>query len=152
MIYPSLNSPHTLASGLWAMHVEDISLIVLDGSTADIILGRPWQCKHTPVTSWKWGKVLKWSKDCFQSSIVPTEVFPLSWTHPIMFWSTSKESAVRDSPMEILVCNQDYLGVSSEHHNSWTTRLCYRPSANSQCTENVFILCLPKNITHWRSM
>ncbi|KAK3514000.1 hypothetical protein QTP70_001270 [Hemibagrus guttatus] len=39
-------------------HVEEIALLVLEESTADVILGRPWLEQHDPIISWKTGEVL----------------------------------------------------------------------------------------------
>lgn len=44
-------------------HKEAIDLLVLEGSTADIILGFPWLVKHNPVLSGGTGEILKWGKD-----------------------------------------------------------------------------------------
>ncbi|KAK3529517.1 hypothetical protein QTP70_031959, partial [Hemibagrus guttatus] len=43
-----------------ALHSEELHLLVLEDSTADIILGRPWLELHDPVLSWKTGEILKW--------------------------------------------------------------------------------------------
>ncbi|KAK3571455.1 hypothetical protein QTP86_012082 [Hemibagrus guttatus] len=42
-----------------ALHSEEIYLLVLEDSTADIVLGRPWLEQHDPILSWKTGEVLK---------------------------------------------------------------------------------------------
>ncbi|KAK3559058.1 hypothetical protein QTP86_001105 [Hemibagrus guttatus] len=42
------------------LHVEEITLLVLEESTTDVILGRPWLEQHDPILSWKTGEVLKW--------------------------------------------------------------------------------------------
>ncbi|MGL5501319.1 MAG: DUF4939 domain-containing protein, partial [Plesiomonas shigelloides] len=42
--------PLQLQLGL--LHLEDITFLVLENSTADIILGRPWLEQHDPVISW----------------------------------------------------------------------------------------------------
>ncbi|KAK3532671.1 hypothetical protein QTP86_027655 [Hemibagrus guttatus] len=39
-----------------ALHVEETTLLVLEESTADIILGRPWLEQHNPILSWSTGK------------------------------------------------------------------------------------------------
>ncbi len=46
-------------------HEEDLHLLVLEDSTADVILGRPWLVQHNPTLSWKSGEVLKWGESCF---------------------------------------------------------------------------------------
>ncbi len=45
--------PITLRIG--QLHSETIHLLVLEGSTAAVILGRPWLVKHDPILSWKTG-------------------------------------------------------------------------------------------------
>ncbi|KAK3549899.1 hypothetical protein QTP86_015515 [Hemibagrus guttatus] len=47
------------------LHMEKITLLVLEKSTADIILGRPWLEQHNPILSWRTSKVLKWDDTCF---------------------------------------------------------------------------------------
>ncbi|ROL45317.1 Retrotransposon-derived protein PEG10 [Anabarilius grahami] len=42
------------------LHQEDIHLLVLEDSTSDVILGRPWLEQHDPNISWRTGDVLKW--------------------------------------------------------------------------------------------
>ncbi|KAK3570718.1 hypothetical protein QTP86_025260 [Hemibagrus guttatus] len=37
-------------------HVEEITLLVLEESMADVILGRPWLEQHNPILSWKTGE------------------------------------------------------------------------------------------------
>ncbi|KAK3519563.1 hypothetical protein QTP86_000840 [Hemibagrus guttatus] len=36
-----------------ALHTEEIYLLVLEDSTADVVLGRPWLEQHNPILSWK---------------------------------------------------------------------------------------------------
>ncbi len=47
------------------LHEETIHLLVLEDSTADVILGRPWLVQHNPILSWKSGEILKWGESCF---------------------------------------------------------------------------------------
>ncbi len=47
------------------LHLETLHLLVLEGSTVDIILGRPWLVQHDPILSWRTGEVLKWGDSCF---------------------------------------------------------------------------------------
>ncbi|KAL0173634.1 hypothetical protein M9458_029602, partial [Cirrhinus mrigala] len=53
----------TLQIGLF--HFEEIKLLVLEGSTASIILGRPWLKIHNPELRWDTCDVTRWSKHCF---------------------------------------------------------------------------------------
>ncbi len=50
--------PVQLRVGL--LHEEQIHILVLEGSTMDIMLGRPWFVQHDPQISWHMGEVLKW--------------------------------------------------------------------------------------------
>ncbi|ROL48464.1 Retrotransposon-derived protein PEG10 [Anabarilius grahami] len=43
------------------LHMEEINLLVLEESTADVILGRPWLEQHNPIISWRIGEILKWA-------------------------------------------------------------------------------------------
>ena len=43
--------------------------MVLEESTADIILGRPWLNAHQPHIQWATGEILKWSDECFEKCI-----------------------------------------------------------------------------------
>ncbi len=47
------------------LHQEELHLQILEGSTVDIILGRPWLVQHDPHLSWKTGEILKWGNSCF---------------------------------------------------------------------------------------
>ncbi|KAK3549141.1 hypothetical protein QTP70_033345 [Hemibagrus guttatus] len=38
------------------LHVEEITLLVLEESTTDVILGRPWLEQHNPILSWRTSK------------------------------------------------------------------------------------------------
>ncbi|KAK3541219.1 hypothetical protein QTP86_016809 [Hemibagrus guttatus] len=46
--------PVLLQVGL--LHVEETTFLVLEESTADIILGRPWLAQHNPILSWSTGE------------------------------------------------------------------------------------------------
>ncbi|ROL47934.1 Retrotransposon-derived protein PEG10 [Anabarilius grahami] len=65
------------------LHMESIVFLVLENSTAGIILGRPRLVQHNPILSWNTGEVLKWGDSrfprCFPS--LPHPVKPLSQHH-----------------------------------------------------------------------
>ncbi|KAK3566894.1 hypothetical protein QTP86_004753 [Hemibagrus guttatus] len=42
------------------LHVEEITLLVLEESMADVILGRPWLEQHNPILSWHTGEA-RWA-------------------------------------------------------------------------------------------
>ncbi|XDV43397.1 hypothetical protein PO909_011882 [Leuciscus waleckii] len=43
----------TMTLRIGCLHSEEISFLLLEGSTADIILGRPWMLQHEPQIDWK---------------------------------------------------------------------------------------------------
>lgn len=47
--------------------------MVLDGSTADVILGRPWMLQHFPSICWNSGEILQWSDSCFENCLQPVK-------------------------------------------------------------------------------
>ncbi len=92
--------PITLRIGLF--HTEDIHLLVLEGSTADIILGRPWLVQHNPIMSWKTGEVLKWGSfpGCF--SVTPSPLKTAMKVIPVN--STTIESPIGNQSVDIPAC------------------------------------------------
>ncbi|KAK3524341.1 hypothetical protein QTP70_028052 [Hemibagrus guttatus] len=83
------------------LHVEEITLLVLEESTADVILGRPWLEQHNPILSWRTGEVLKWGDtcfpDCFPDLPAPHSLLPT----PLRVQATSIESPFVNQPLEI---------------------------------------------------
>ncbi|ROK54670.1 hypothetical protein DPX16_21309 [Anabarilius grahami] len=65
--------------------VEQLHLLVLEESTADMILGRPWLEQHNPVISWKTGEILKWGDNCFLDCFpeLPIPTSPCSEDLPV---------------------------------------------------------------------
>ncbi|KAL0172961.1 hypothetical protein M9458_033272 [Cirrhinus mrigala] len=58
-------SPCTMTIGI--LHHEETAFLVLDNSTADVILRRPWLIQHHPELSWDSGEIRKWSTTCFRN-------------------------------------------------------------------------------------
>ncbi|XP_052453258.1 uncharacterized protein LOC128014065 [Carassius gibelio] len=50
--------------------------MVLEESTADIILGRPWLNLHQPHIHWPTGEILKWGMSCHHTCITPPAKIP----------------------------------------------------------------------------
>ncbi|KAI2657297.1 Transposon Tf2-9 polyprotein [Labeo rohita] len=50
-------------------HIEEISFLVLEGATVDIVLGRPWLVKHAPIMDWTRCDIIRWSSDCHKSCL-----------------------------------------------------------------------------------
>jgi len=61
-------SPPTLTLRIGCLHSEEITFMVLEGSTTDIILGRPWHQSHI---QWNTGEILKWSEKRFKDCLSP---------------------------------------------------------------------------------
>ncbi|KAL0146495.1 hypothetical protein M9458_058126 [Cirrhinus mrigala] len=83
---------------LGLLHKEKIQLLVLEGATVDIILGRPWLAKHDPIISWGSGEVLQWGKDC-TINCFPDLPQPVKKTIPV--YVTSVESPVSNQSVNI---------------------------------------------------
>ncbi len=48
------------------LHEEEITFLVLEGPTVDIILGRPWLIRHSPEIQWESSDIIRWSEYCRQ--------------------------------------------------------------------------------------
>ncbi|KAK3505766.1 hypothetical protein QTP70_004100 [Hemibagrus guttatus] len=94
-----------------ALHVEETTLLVLEESTADIILGRPWLEQHNPILSWSTGEVLKWGDtcfpDCFPDLPIPHSLLPT----PLPVQATSIESPSVHQPLQIPACYAPFSDV-----------------------------------------
>ncbi|KAK3506694.1 hypothetical protein QTP70_015432 [Hemibagrus guttatus] len=83
--------PVLLQVGL--LHVEETIFLVLEESTADIILGRPWLEQHNSILSWSTGEVLK-----------PPPSRVLSLTSPYRFPPATPPSVTSSAPREPPSC------------------------------------------------
>ncbi len=83
------------------LHQEELYLLVLEGSTVDIILGRPWLVQHDPHLSWKTGEVLKWGNSCFPHCFprLPRPLTSVPVQLPIH--STSVESPIEKQSVNV---------------------------------------------------
>ncbi|KAL0152234.1 hypothetical protein M9458_051957, partial [Cirrhinus mrigala] len=82
------SSPYiTLQIGLF--HYEEIKLLVLEESTVNIILGRPWLRLHHPELRWDPCDITRWSKNCFDHCISRV---PHRHITPVSLASTQVES------------------------------------------------------------
>lgn len=86
------------------LHEETLHLLVLEDSTADVILGHTWLVQHNPILSWESGEVLKWGEKCFPDCFlqIPRPPGPDSKFHPVC--STSIESPVEKQSVDIPTC------------------------------------------------
>lgn len=94
----------TLFLRVGSLHMEEITFMVLEESTADIILGRPWLNAHQPHIQWATCEILKWSDECFEKCInrprKPQPKSPATPDHlPVL--STSVESPATNVIVEI---------------------------------------------------
>ncbi len=48
------------------LHEEEITFLVPEGLTVDIILGRPWLILHSPEIKWESSDIIRWSEYCHQ--------------------------------------------------------------------------------------
>ncbi|KAK3507585.1 hypothetical protein QTP70_029521 [Hemibagrus guttatus] len=89
----------------------EIALLVLEESTADVILGCPWLEQHNPILSWKTGEVLKWGDtcfpDCFPNLPIPHSPNP---THlPVQATTIKSLGASKLPPHQPWDCSIDLL-------------------------------------------
>ncbi|MGL5596555.1 MAG: retropepsin-like aspartic protease [Aeromonas sp.] len=64
----------TITFRVGCLHSEPITLMVLEGSTAEVVLGLPWIAQHNPVINWRSGEVEKWSFQCLSHCISPVQI------------------------------------------------------------------------------
>ncbi|KAK3531146.1 hypothetical protein QTP70_013246 [Hemibagrus guttatus] len=83
------------------LHVEEITLLVLAKSSADVILECPWLEQHNPILSWKTGKVLKWGDTCFPGCFPDLPIPQSPIPTPLHVQATSIESPFVNRPLEI---------------------------------------------------
>ncbi|ROI42812.1 Retrotransposon-derived protein PEG10, partial [Anabarilius grahami] len=103
-----IGGPLKLKVGL--LHREDIHLLVLEDSTADVVLGHPWLEQHNPTISWNTGEILKWGETCFSGCIseLPEPRIPPS---ELSIGNTSIESPVEKRSIEIPECYAPFSDV-----------------------------------------
>ncbi|ROI62448.1 Retrotransposon-derived protein PEG10 [Anabarilius grahami] len=95
--------PLQLQVGL--LHTEGIHLLVLEDSTADVVLGQPLLEQHNPTISWKSGEILKWGEACFSNCISELPI-PRAPSNKLPVCTTSIENAPFSSgPLLLLVAS-----------------------------------------------
>ncbi|KAI2643052.1 Transposon Tf2-11 polyprotein [Labeo rohita] len=121
----------TLQVGLF--HQEDIKFLVLEDSTASIILGRPWLQQHHPELSWDPCDVLRWSQHCNQHCLINV---PRSSADPLILSSTRIESPDQASVPEVPVEYMAFQDVFSKQaatllppHQPWDCAIDLLPGA-----------------------
>ncbi len=93
------------------LHKESIHLLVLEWSTAEIILGRPWFMQHDPVISWSTGEVLKWGNQCFPDCFPHLPRPSTRYPRTLAINSTSIESPREKQSVEIPACYAPFSDV-----------------------------------------
>ncbi len=93
------------------LHEESIHLLVLEGSTAEIILGHPWFVQHDPVISWSTGEVLKWGNQCFPDCFPHLPRPSTHYPRTLAINSTSIESPREKQSVEIPACYAPFSDV-----------------------------------------
>ncbi len=93
------------------LHKEELNLLVLEDSTADIILGRPWLVQHNPILSWETGEVLKWGEDCFPDCFPHIPRPPKEVSKHLQICTTSIESPVEKQSVDIPSCYAPFSDV-----------------------------------------
>ncbi|KAK3552166.1 hypothetical protein QTP86_004159 [Hemibagrus guttatus] len=101
--------PVLLQVGL--LHVKETTFLVLEESTANIILGRPWLEQHNPILSWSTGEVLKWGDTCFPGCFPHLPAPHSSTPIPLLVQATSIESPLVNQPLRIPTCYAPFSDV-----------------------------------------
>ncbi|KAK3554204.1 hypothetical protein QTP70_020092 [Hemibagrus guttatus] len=110
-----LRQVHQLAGPLClqigALHTEEIYLMVLEDSMADVVLGHPWLEQHNPILSWKTGEVLRWGEHCFEGCFPERPSPRLSQVHEVQVHATSVESPLENRSINIPACYSHFSDV-----------------------------------------
>ncbi|KAI2644849.1 Transposon Tf2-9 polyprotein [Labeo rohita] len=121
----------TLQIGLF--HSEDMRFLVLEDSTASIILGRPWLQQHHPELSWDPCDILHWSDYCNQHCLVK---IPRPSADHLFLSSTRIESPDQDSAPEVPAEYMAFQDVFSKQaatqlppHRPWDCAIDLLPGA-----------------------
>ncbi|KAK3539787.1 hypothetical protein QTP70_013220 [Hemibagrus guttatus] len=95
------------------MHMEEIFLMVLENSTADVVLGRPWLEQHDPILSWRTGEILRWGHKCFEGCFPERPSPRPSRPHILQVHATSVESPLEARSVNIPACYSHFWDVFS---------------------------------------
>ncbi|KAI2668646.1 Transposon Tf2-9 polyprotein [Labeo rohita] len=128
-------------------HEEEIWLLVLEGSTIDVVLGRPWLARHNPILSWGSGEILKWGDTCWPECFPK---LPLRPTVSISMCSTTIESPVEKRSVNIPPCYSSFQDVFCPKraarlppHRPWACAIDLLPDA-SVPQGRIFPLSIPE--------
>ncbi|KAK3509477.1 hypothetical protein QTP70_035120 [Hemibagrus guttatus] len=130
------------------LHEETLSLLVLEESVVDVVLGRPWLAKHQPNISWILGSIDQWSDYCVQHCLRSLPVRPPEMA---LIGSTTIESPVSSTQANLPGEYQDYQGVFSQMaamklppHRPWECAIDLLPGAKLP-KGRVYPLLIPEN-------
>ncbi|KAK3513204.1 hypothetical protein QTP70_009747 [Hemibagrus guttatus] len=93
------------------MHTEEIVLMVLEDSTAEVVLGRPWLEQHDPIISWRTGEILRWGHKCFEGCFPERPNPRPSRPHALQVHATSVESPLEARSVNIPACYSHFWDV-----------------------------------------
>ncbi len=131
------------------LHMECISLLLLEEATANIVMWRPWLAQHHPDIHWTSGEVLKLSKSCLRRSIT---AFPTSkqTSSDADICSTTIKSSAFPCSFQIPAAYQAFQDMFSEAaatqlppHRLWDCNIDLLPGAK-QPKGHVYPLSIPE--------
>ncbi|KAK3559695.1 hypothetical protein QTP86_017674 [Hemibagrus guttatus] len=91
--------------------MEEIQLLVLEDSTADVILGHPWLEQHNPIISWRTGEILKWGNQCFNDCFPEFPIPSIPKSEKVQVYTTSVESPLEKRSTDIPACYSHFSDV-----------------------------------------
>ncbi|KAL0185695.1 hypothetical protein M9458_017365, partial [Cirrhinus mrigala] len=128
-------------------HEEEIWLLVLEGSTIDVVLGRPWLARHNPILSWGSGEIMKWGDTCWPECFPK---LPLRSPVSITMCSTTIESPIEKQSVNIPPCYSSFQDVFCPKraarlppHRPWDCAIDLLPDA-SVPQGRIFPLSIPE--------
>uniref|UniRef100_A0AAQ4PKW1 CCHC-type domain-containing protein n=1 Tax=Gasterosteus aculeatus aculeatus TaxID=481459 RepID=A0AAQ4PKW1_GASAC len=129
--------PVTLVVGV--LHSEELSLLVIDNVSNDVILGLPWLAFHEPQISWNTNELLRWGDKCVSQCL----------TKPLRT-ATIRSTATAATP-EVPPAYQDLAAVFSKAsaeclppHRPWDCAIDLVPGATLP-RGRIFPLSLPES-------
>ncbi|KAK3541619.1 hypothetical protein QTP86_033070 [Hemibagrus guttatus] len=133
-----------------ALHTEEIHLMVLEDSKADVVLGRPWLEQHDPILSWKTGEVLRWGEHCFEGCFPERPSPKFSRVHEVQMHATSVESPPENRSVDIPACYSHFRDVFCPRkasklppHRPWDCAIDLIPGEPVP-RGRIYSLCLPE--------